>query len=337
MTAWAELHVHLEGTLEPELIFALARRNGIALPYADIADLRSRYDFADLQGFLDLYYANMSVLQRAEDFADLTDAYLARASRDGVRRAEVFFDLQAHTGRGISADEALGGVHEALSRSFERYHISSGLIVTILRHLSAESAMEAYEQARGSGVPLLGIGLCSTEVGNPASRFADVFDRARADGLHTVAHAGEEGDASYVRDVLDTLRVERVDHGVRAAGDASLVERLVVEEVPLTVCPLSNVRLKGVTDLRVHPLAVLLRQGVKVTVNSDDPAYFGGYLAENVQAVREALDLSDDEVRTLALNSIEASFASPEEKAELAATWGDLVAGGAGAGVGAQG
>jgi len=331
MTAWAELHVHLEGTLEPELIFALARRNGLVLPYTDIADLRSRYDFGDLQEFLDLYYANMTVLQHAQDFTDLTDAYLARAARDGVRRAEVFFDLQAHTGRGIAADEALEGVSAALSRSDERYGISSGLIVTMLRHLSAESAMEAYEQARASGVPLLGIGLCSTEVGNPASRFADVFDRARADGLHTVAHAGEEGDASYVRDVLDTLRVERVDHGVRAAGDPVLVERLVVEQVPLTVCPLSNVRLKGVTDLRVHPLAGLLRQGVKVTVNSDDPAYFGGYLADNVEAVREALGLTDDEVRTLALNSIEASFAPPEVKAELAATWGNLVAGATGA------
>jgi adenosine deaminase len=327
MTAWAELHVHLEGTLEPELIFALARRNGLTLPYADIADLRSRYDFGDLQEFLDLYYANMTVLQHREDFADLTDAYLARAARAGVRRAEVFFDLQAHTGRGVSATEALEGVNDALSRSHERYGITSGLIVTLLRHLSAESAMEAYEQARASGVPLLGIGLCSTEIGNPASRFAEVFDRARADGLHTVAHAGEEGDASYVRDVLDTLRVERVDHGVRAVGDPALVDRLVIEQIPLTVCPFSNVRLKGVESLTVHPLADLLRRGVKVTVNSDDPAYFGGYLDDNLDAVRESLGLSDDEVRTLALNSIEASFAPAEVKAELAATWDYLAAG----------
>ena len=333
MTAWAELHVHLEGTLEPELIFSLARRNGLTLPYADVADLRARYDFGDLQEFLDLYYANMTVLRRREDFADLTDAYLARAARDGVRRAEVFFDLQAHTGRGVAATEALEGVNDALSRSSERHGISSGLIVTMLRHLSADSAMEAYEQAMTSGVPILGIGLCSTELGNPASRFKGVFDRARADGLHTVAHAGEEGDSSYVRDVLDTLKVERVDHGVRAAGDADLVRRLVVEQVPLTVCPLSNVRLKGVTDLRVHPLAELLRQGVKVTVNSDDPAYFGGYLADNVDAVRTALGLTDAEVRMLALNSIEASFAPPELKAELAATWGGLPA----EAVGAQG
>jgi adenosine deaminase len=321
MTAWAELHVHLEGTLEPELIFALARRNGLTLPYADIAELRSRYEFDDLQEFLDLYYANMTVLQRREDFADLTDAYLARAAHAGVRRAEVFFDLQAHTGRGVPAVTALEGVNDALSRSHERHGISSGLIVTLLRHLSAESAMEAYEQARASGVPLLGIGLCSTEVGNPAGRFKAVFDRARADGLHTVAHAGEEGDASYVRDVLDTLRVERVDHGVRVVGDLALIQRLVDEKIPLTVCPLSNVRLKGVADLTEHPLANLLRRGVRVTVNSDDPAYFGGYLDANVEAVRRALALTDDEIRTLALNSIEASFASSDEKAALASTW----------------
>ena len=321
MSAWAELHVHLEGTLEPELIFTLADRNGVALPYGSVEELRARYDFADLQEFLDLYYENMAVLQHASDFADLTDAYLARAARAGVRRAEVFFDLQAHTGRGVSSREALEGVSEALSRSSERFGISSGLIVTMLRHLSAESAMEAYEQAVASGVPLLGIGLCSTEVGNPASRFRAVFDRAKADGLRTVAHAGEEGDASYVRDVLDTLRVERVDHGVRAVEDATLVARLVAEEVPLTVCPLSNLRLKGVEDLTDHPLAELLRAGVMVTVNSDDPAYFGGYLDDNVRAVRVALGLSDDEIRTLALNSIAASFASDAEKAELAATW----------------
>lgn len=321
MGAWAELHVHLEGTFEPELIFAIAERNGIDLPYASVAELKGLYEFADLQDFLDLYYANMSVMRHAQDFTDLTDAYLARAARAGVRRAEVFFDLQAHTGRGIAADEALEGVHAALARSEERHGVSSGLIVTMLRHLSAESAMQAYEQARASGVPLLGIGLCSTEVGNPASRFAEVFARAQADGLHTVAHAGEEGDASYVRDVLDALHVERVDHGIRAAGDPSLIDRLVAEQVPLTVCPLSNVVLKGVPELAAHPLADLLRRGVKVTVNSDDPAYFGGYLDDNVRAVREALALTDDEVRTLALNSISASFAPDEVKQELSATW----------------
>lgn len=321
MGAWAELHVHLEGTFEPDLIFAIAERNGIPLPYRDIDHLKALYEFGDLQEFLDLYYANMSVLRHAQDFTDLTDAYLTRAARAGIRRAEVFFDLQAHTDRGIPATEALEGVHAALASSYDRHGISSGLIVTLLRHLSAESAMEAYEQARASGVPLLGIGLCSTEVGNPASRFREVFARAQADGLHTVAHAGEEGDASYVRDVLDVLRVERIDHGVRAADDPDLVARLAAEQTPLTVCPLSNVVLKGVRDLTVHPLADLLRRGVRVTVNSDDPAYFGGYLDDNVEAVRLALGLTDDEIRTLALNSITSSFASPEEKAQLAATW----------------
>ena len=223
MTAWAELHVHLEGTLEPELIFALARRNGLTLPYADVEDLRSRYDFGDLQEFLDLYYANMTVLQRREDFADLTDAYLARAARAGVRRAEVFFDLQAHTGRGVPAAEALEGVSSALSLSYERYGISSGLIVTLLRHLSAESAMEAYEQAVASGVPLLGIGLCSTEVGNPASRFREVFARAQADGLHTVAHAGEV----RVREVGEVLAALQDLH----VGVVEIEEFLQVAEV----------------------------------------------------------------------------------------------------------
>ncbi len=321
MGAWAELHVHLEGTFEPDLIFAIAERNGIPLPYRDVDHLKALYEFGDLQEFLDLYYANMSVLRHAQDFTDLTDAYLARAARAGVRRAEVFFDLQAHTDRGVPATEALEGVHAALSRSYDRHGVSSGLIVTLLRHLSAESAMEAYEQARASGVPILGIGLCSTEVGNPASRFAEVFARAQADGLHTVAHAGEEGDASYVRDVLDALHVERIDHGVRAAEDPELVARLVAEQVPLTVCPLSNVVLKGVRDLTVHPLADLLRHGVRVTVNSDDPAYFGGYLDDNVEAVRTALGLTDAEIRTLALNSITSSFAPADEKQRLAATW----------------
>jgi len=321
MGAWAELHVHLEGTFEPELIFAIAERNGISLPYGDVDELKGLYEFGDLQEFLDLYYANMSVLRHGQDFTDLTDAYLARAAVAGVRRAEVFFDLQAHTSRGIPADEALEGVHVALARSSERHGVSSGLIVTLLRHLSAESAMEAYEQARASRVPILGIGLCSTEVGNPASRFAEVFARAQADGLYTVAHAGEEGDASYVRDVLDVLHVDRVDHGVRAAEDPALVARLAAEQTPLTTCPLSNVVLKGVPNLEAHPLATLLRQGVRVTVNSDDPAYFGGYLDDNVKAVRAALGLTDAEIRTLALNSISSSFATDAEKQRLAATW----------------
>lgn len=319
MTAWAELHLHLEGTLEPELIFALAERNGIQLPYQDLDDLRSRYDFADLQSFLDLYYTNMQVLQTEQDFADLTDAYLARAQRAGIRRAEVFFDLQAHTARGIAPRTALAGVHQALADSEARYGISTGLILTFLRHLPAADAMDAYQQAVDTGVPLLGVGLCSTEVGFPVGPFAEVFERARADGLRTVAHAGEEGDAGHVREALDILKVERVDHGVHAVEDPHLIERLVAERMPLTMCPLSNVRLKVVPDLAAHPIADLLRQGVKVTLNSDDPAYFGGYLDDVVAAVRAEFDLTDAEVAQLARNSIEASFASDPEKARLLA------------------
>lgn len=319
MTAWAELHLHLEGTLEPELIFVLAERNGIQLPYEDLEELRSRYDFADLQSFLDLYYTNMQVLQTEQDFADLTDAYLARGQRAGIRRAEVFFDLQAHTARGVDPKVALTGVHRALAASEERYGISTGLILTFLRHLPGTDAMDAYQQAVDSGVPLLGVGLCSSEIGFPAVPFAEVFDRARADGLHTVAHAGEEGDAGYVREALDVLKVERVDHGVHAVDDPRLLERLVAEQMPLTMCPLSNVRLKVVPTLADHPIVDLLRQGVKVTVNSDDPAYFGGYLDDVVAALRTEFDLTDADIDQLARNSIEASFAPEAEKARLLA------------------
>ena len=314
--AFAELHVHLEGTLEPELIFALAERNEVRLPYRDVEDLRSRYAFADLQSFLDLYYTNMQVLRTEEDFADLTDAYLRRARQAGVRHVEVFLDVQAHTGRGISAAAALGGVSHALGRSGE-LGLSSGLIVTMLRHLPAESAMHAYEQVCAANLPLLGIGLCSSEVGYPAAPFADVFARARADGLHTVAHAGEEGDPSYVWEVLDVLRVERVDHGIRSVEDPALMDRLVAQQVPLTVCPLSNVRLRAVERLEEHPLALMLRAGALVSVNSDDPAYFGGYLDDNVAAVRAALALTEAEVRQLAANSIRSAFLSEERKAQL--------------------
>ncbi|HEU4999180.1 MAG TPA: adenosine deaminase [Lapillicoccus sp.] len=304
---FAELHVHLEGTLEPELIFALAARNGVRLPYRDVEDLRSRYAFSDLQSFLDLYYPNLQVLQTEQDFADLTEAYLRRARQGGVRHAEVFLDVQAHTARGIPAEVALAGVTDALARS-EELGLTSGLIVTMLRHLPAESAMLAYEQVCASGLPFLGIGLCSSEVGFPATPFADVFARARADGRHTVAHAGEEGDPSYVWEVLDVLHVERVDHGLRSVEDPVLMDRLVSEQVPLTVCPLSNVRLHAVPSLEEHPLARMLRAGALVSVNSYDPAYFGGYLDDNVAAVRAALGLTDEEVRRLAENSLRSSF-----------------------------
>ncbi|HAM44554.1 MAG TPA: adenosine deaminase [Propionibacteriaceae bacterium] len=314
---YAELHLHLEGTLEPELAFGLAERNHITLPWHDVDDLRSRYHYGCLQDFLDIYYANMEVLRTGEDFAELTNAYLSRAAKAGVVRAEVFLDLQAHLARGIPAETVLGGVSAALRDSEANHRVSSGLIVTFLRHLPASDAELAYDQALATGVDLLGIGLCSSEVGFPAAPFAPLWARARADGLHTVAHAGEEGDASYVWEALRDLKVERVDHGIRAMEDPMLVEHLRQNRIPLTACPLSNVRLKAVPSLAAHPLPAMLDAGLLVTVNSDDPAYFGGYLDENIAAVREQFGLSDDHLATLAANSIEASFLSPAEKARL--------------------
>ncbi|HML50670.1 MAG TPA: adenosine deaminase [Propionicimonas sp.] len=314
---FAELHLHLEGTLEPEHAFQLAERNHITLPWRDVDDLRSRYDYGCLQDFLDIYYANMEVLRTGEDFAELTDAYLARAAKAGVVRAEVFLDVQAHLARGVSAETVLGGVSEALRESESNHGVSSGLIVTFLRHLPAEDAERAYDQALATGVELLGIGLCSSEVGFPAAPFAPLWERARADGLHTVAHAGEEGDASYVWEALRDLKVERVDHGIRAMEDPTLVAHLRDNRIPLTACPLSNVRLKAVPSMAAHPLSAMLDAGLLVTVNSDDPAYFGGYLDDNIAAVCSEFGLTELQVATLANNSIEASFLSPAEKAQL--------------------
>jgi adenosine deaminase len=317
MLPFAELHLHLEGTLEAEMVFELAERNRVPLPYADLDDLRSRYSYDSLQDFLDLYYANMQVLRTEADFAELTDAYLARAARAGVVRAEVFCDLQAHTARGVPAPVVLAGVTDALSRSAADHGVSSGLIVTFLRHLPAADAERAYAEALATGVELLGIGLCSSEIGFPAAPFADLYARARADGLRTVAHAGEEGDASYVREALEHLGAERIDHGINAMGDPDLVQQLAERQVPLTVCPLSNVRLKAVPGLADHPLPAMLDAGLLVSVNSDDPAYFGGYLDDNVRAVQDAFGLTPDQVATLAANSIAASFLPDAEKARL--------------------
>lgn len=316
---FAELHLHLEGTLEPELAFHLAERNNVALPWRDVEDLRARYDYGCLQDFLDIYYANMEVLRTAEDFTELTNAYLSRAAQAGVVRAEVFLDLQAHLARGLSAETVLGGVDAALRRAEADHGVSAGLIVTFLRHLPAADAERAYDQALATGIDLLGIGLCSSEVGFPAAPFAPLWQRARADGLHTVAHAGEEGDASYVWEALRELKVERVDHGIRAMEDPALVAHLRERRIPLTACPLSNVRLKAVPNLAAHPLPAMLDAGLLVTVNSDDPAYFGGYLDDNLDAVRAEFALSEDQLATLAANSIEASFLPPEEKERLRA------------------
>jgi adenosine deaminase len=316
---FAELHLHLEGTLEPETILRLAERNRIDLPYADIDELSAQYDFADLQSFLNLYYANMATLQTAADFAEMTNAYLARAARAGVRHAEVFLDPQAHLSRGIALEEVMDGVSTALESSLATHGVSSGLIIAMLRDHSAQSAMDVLDAVVALGKPILGIGLDSAEVGHPPSKFVDVFARARAEGLHLVAHAGEEGPPAYIWEALDLLGVERVDHGIRCLEDDALVERLVTEQTPLTVCPLSNVRLRVVDDIADHPLPVMLQRGLNVSVNSDDPAYFGGYLDDNVTAVRDALGLDEAALATLARNSVTASFADDTRKAELLA------------------
>ena len=316
---FAELHLHLEGTLEPETILRLAERNRIDLPYADVDELSAQYDFADLQSFLNLYYANMATLQTATDFAEMTDAYLARAARAGVRHAEVFLDPQAHLSRGIALEEVMDGVSTALESSLATHGVSSGLIIAMLRDHSAESAMDVLDAVVALGKPILGIGLDSAEVGHPPSKFVDVFARARAEGLHLVAHAGEEGPPAYIWEALDLLGVERVDHGIRCLEDDALVQRLVTEQMPLTVCPLSNVRLRVVDDIADHPLPAMLQRGLNVSVNSDDPAYFGGYLDDNVTAVRDALGLDEAALTTLARNSVTASFADDTRKAELLA------------------
>ncbi len=310
----AELHLHIEGTLEPDLAFALAERNGIALPFGSAQELRKAYSFTDLQSFLDLYYQLMSVLVTAEDFADLADAYLARAARDGVRRAEIFFDPQAHTARGVDLGAVIEGLSRSLEAGRERFGISSGLILCFLRDQPAEDALATLLAAGPYRSALLGVGLDSAEVGNPPGAFREVFALAREWGLRTVAHAGEEGPAAYVREALDVLGAERIDHGIRSLEDPDLVARLVREQVPLTVCPFSNVRLRCVDTLADHPLARMLDAGLLVTVNSDDPAYFGGYVEENLTGIRAALGLGDEQVRTLAGNSFKAAFLSPQER-----------------------
>jgi adenosine deaminase len=315
----AELHLHIEGTLEPEMVFTMARKNGVTLPYSSIDDLKSRYSFTDLQSFLDLYYACMSVLRTEDDFADLASAYLARASADGVRHAELFFDPQAHTSRGVPIDAVIDGLLRGLADAQKTTGITGGLILCFLRHLPASEAMETLESVAHRSGDLLGVGLDSAEVGFPPHLFEDVFARARQLGLHVVAHAGEEGPPEYVWEALNTLKAERIDHGVRSLEDPELVAHLRAQRVPLTVCPLSNVRLGGVSSIDLHRLRDMLDAGLMVTINSDDPAYFGGYIADNYRAVADALDISNDQLRQMAAFSIEASFLPAEAKAPLLA------------------
>ncbi|MDQ6823254.1 MAG: adenosine deaminase [Candidatus Eremiobacteraeota bacterium] len=308
----AELHLHIEGTLEPEMIFELAERNRLTLPYPTVDALRAAYEFADLQAFLDVYYAGMNVLLTERDFCDLTRAYLRRARSQGVKHVEIFFDPQAHTDRGVAFETVVDGLWEALRTSELDYGISSKMIMCFLRDQSAGSAMRTLESALPHAGRIVAVGLDSAEIGNPPSKFQSVFDRARAEGFRTVAHAGEEGPPEYVWQALDLLKVSRVDHGVRSMEDAALVERLRREQVPLTVCPLSNVRLRVVKTLSDHPLKSMLDAGLRATVNSDDPAYFGGYIGENFAQTVHALRLSDAEVTTLARNSFLASFLEAE-------------------------
>jgi adenosine deaminase len=313
----AELHIHIEGSLEPELIFDLARRNSVALSYPDVASLRRAYAFSDLQSFLDIYYAGASVLLHEQDFYDMTWAYLARAHADRVRHVEIFFDPQTHTERGVPFATVIGGIHRALLDADARWGISGGLIMCFLRHLSQDDAMATLEQALPHRAKIIGVGLDSSERGNPPEKFVDVFARCRELGLRRVAHAGEEGPPAYIWSALDRLHVERIDHGVRCLEDAGLTERLASSAIPLTVCPLSNIKLRVFDQIGDHNLLALLDAGIAATVNSDDPAYFGGYINDNLVAVFEALPLGREHARTLARNSFMAAFLPVAKKQAL--------------------
>ncbi|NDK31107.1 adenosine deaminase [Nesterenkonia haasae] len=313
----AELHVHIEGTLEPETIWELATRSSIELPYEDIDDLRSRYRFEDLQSFLDLYYQNMQVLVTAQDFADMTSAYLQRAAVAGVKHVELFFDPQAHMARGVELTTVVDGIFSALAESTERYGMSSSLIACFMRDRDPAEAMHVLQQLLEMEAPVIGIGLDSAERDYPPRLFEEIFALARSNGLRLVAHAGEEGPADYVRQALDVLRVERVDHGVQSLADPELVARLVREQIPLTVCPLSNVALRGVPTLAEHPLPAMLEAGLKISVHSDDPAYFGGYVDTNYTAIQGVFGLSREQLAQLARNAVDSSFISPSRTREL--------------------
>jgi adenosine deaminase len=322
----AELHLHIEGTLEPELMFSLAARNGRLLPYESPEALRRAYAFTDLQSFLDLYYRGASALIHERDFFELCSAYLERAAADGVRHAEIFFDPQTHTARGVAMATVVNGLVAALRETGGRLGISHRLILCFLRHLSEEEAMRTLEEALPLREHIAAVGLDSSERGNPPSKFTRVFDRARAEGFWSVAHAGEEGPPSYIDEALTLLHVRRIDHGVRCLEDPVVVERLRRERVPLTVCPLSNVRLCVVPTIEVHPLGRLIEAGLVVTVNSDDPAYFGGYVADNYRAVQKGLGLSDATLAELAKASFLASDLTAEEKGKQIAAIDALLA-----------
>lgn len=312
-----ELHLHIEGSLEPEMLFALAQRNKVEIPFATVEAVRAAYNFSNLQDFLDIYYQGMNVLRTEQDFYDLTWAYLTRVATQNVMHVEIFFDPQGHTARGIAFTTVLDGITRALADGQKKLGVSTRLIMCFLRHLSEEAAMETLAQAMPYQDRIAGVGLDSSEVGHPPSKFRNVFAQAKAAGFLIVAHAGEEGPPAYVHEALDVLKVDRIDHGNRALEDGALVDRLVREKMALTVCPLSNLKLCVVKDLREHPLKKMLALGLRATINSDDPAYFGGYMNENYKAVTAALGLTQEDLVTLTQNSIEASFLDSAGKAEL--------------------
>jgi len=313
----AELHLHIEGSLEPELMFALASRNGIALGYDSVEAVRKAYDFSNLQTFLDIYYAGAAALKTEQDFYDLTAAYLARCRAENIMHVEIFFDPQTHTDRGIAFPTIINGIHRALDDAQSAFGLSYYIIMCFLRHLSEEAALATLDQALPYKHLIKGVGLDSSEVGHPPSKFRKVFERAREEGLLAVAHAGEEGPPSYIYEALDILKVRRIDHGVRSEEDPALMTRLKEEEIPLTVCPLSNVKLKVFPDLKKHNLKRLLDRGLVVTINSDDPSYFGGYLLKNYVETQKALGLSKDDIVLLIKNSFAASFLPDGKKADF--------------------
>ena len=324
----AELHLHIEGSLDPELLFELARRNRVPIPFDTVEAVRAAYDFSNLQDFLDIYYQGMAVLLTEQDFFDLTWAYLERAKSDQVRHVEIFFDPQGHTARGVKFETVLNGIERALKQGETQLNISYRLLMCFLRHLSEEEAFATLAEAEAHLPRIHGVGLDSSELGHPPAKFARVFARARELGLHVTAHAGEEGPPAYVWEALDLLKVERIDHGNRALEDPALVSRIAAQGLTLTVCPLSNLRLCVIDDIALSPVRRMLDLGLKVTINSDDPAYFGGYVNDNYRAVARALEMSAAELVLLAHNSFTGSFLSPAQQAPHLAAIAEAARGG---------
>jgi len=311
----AELHMHIEGSLQPELMFEIAIRNGISIPYKTVDELKQAYNFSNLQDFLDIYYAGAGVLTEVQDFYDMTYDYLKKAHSQNIIHAELFFDPQTHTSRGVTFEKVITGIHQATQAAFSHFGMSIKLIMCFLRHLDEESAIKTLKEALPYKHLITGVGLDSSELGHPPSKFRKVFEMSREEGLHTVAHAGEEGPPEYVWQALELLKVSRIDHGNRSLEDEKLLQELVKLQMPLTVCPLSNLKLRVVDELHKHPLRNMMQRGLLVTINSDDPAYFGGYLNENYLAMANALHLTKDEIAQLAKNSFVASFITESEKA----------------------